>query len=891
MDQQHKPEVLSSIPEIPIAADNHDKNGAGEVVLIIDPNRPTNKTTMTNVTKKDDGQRNGKEEEGGFDRSTKLAETMAEQQDEGLFALDFSNVRQRSRKPSRDDSAQEHGIPSSAVYKNLRRPGSSSFSMDSDAIEIDCDDRPRKTDVDAMWADLDKDNIPNHDHLDNKKSPQNQLGSKSPEEPKRTTNRVPTLSRSIFSKPKSRFVESYYPTSMNVLEENTPLMQERVTKSPNRATTPRGLNSTPRPPSTPRPTTPMATVEEEEEDPFKNEDLPEKYRKRKVSARLLLEWIAFVVLITCLISTLTVHPLEHRAVWGLELWKWLLMILVVFCGRLVSGWLISILVFLVERNFMLRKRVLYFVYGLRKSVQNCLWLGLAILAWSLLIDPTVERSTKNHKALVYVTKLLAAFLVAAVIWLFKILLVKVMASTFHVNTFFDRIQESILHQYVLETLAGPPVMETQQCLTDGRKFHESSDVKKSPDPRKTVVAGGQVSFRSVGVSQRKGGGKDEVSPNVIDVEKLHKMNQKNVSAWNMKRLVNVIRHSGISTISNTIDESMSMRDQNDAEITNEWQAKAAAKTIFKNVAKPDAKLGSILLYIEEEDLLRFMTKSEVDSVFPQFEGAIDSGKIKKSALKNWVVNVYIERKSLAHSLNDTKTAVDQLHRIATAVVIVIIIVVSLLVLGIATTHVIVLVSSQLLLVGFMFGNTCKTVFEAIVFVFIMHPFDVGDRCVIDGVQMIVEEMNILTTVFLRFDNEKVFYPNSALATKPISNFYRSPDMGDTVEFSVDVSTPMEKIGTLKERIAKYLENKPQHWHPKHSVVVKEIENMNKMRMALYTLHTMNHQNFGEKANRKSELVLEMKKICEDLGIKYHLLPQEVHVTFVGSATNQIPLQC
>lgn len=35
----------------------------------------------------------------------------------------------------------------------------------------------------------------------------------------------------------------------------------------------------------------------------------------------------------------------------------------------------------------------------------------------------------------------------------------------------------------------------------------------------------------------------------------------------------------------------------------------------------------------------------------------------------------------------------------------------------------------------MFGNMCKTAFEAIIFVFVMHPFDVGDRCVVDGVQV------------------------------------------------------------------------------------------------------------------------------------------------------------
>lgn len=66
--------------------------------------------------------------------------------------------------------------------------------------------------------------------------------------------------------------------------------------------------------------------------------------------------------------------------------------------------------------------------------------------------------------------------------------------------------------------------------------------------------------------------------------------------------------------------------------------------------------------------------------------------------------------------------------------------------------------------------------------------------------MIVEEMNILTTVFLKFDNEKIYYPNSVLATKPISNFYRSPDMSDAVEFCVNISTSVESIGALKSKI-------------------------------------------------------------------------------------------
>ncbi|GAB4834814.1 hypothetical protein Ancab_033082 [Ancistrocladus abbreviatus] len=283
-------------------------------------------------------------------------------------------------------------------------------------------------------------------------------------------------------------------------------------------------------------------------------------------------------------------------------------------------------------------------------------------------------------------------------------------------------------------------------------------------------------------------------------------------------------------------------------------------------------------HIEEEDLARFLKRVEIHTIFPLFEGALETGKISKSSFRNWVVRAYFERKSLAHSLNDTKTAVQQLHKLASAVVFVIIVVVFLLVMGVATTKVIAVVLTQLVLLGFMFQNMCKTIFESIIFVFVMHPFDIGDRCVIDGVQMIVEEMNILTTVFLRYDMEKIYYPNAVLLTKPISNFYRSPEMCDSVDFTIAASTPTETIIAFKIAIQSYIESKPKHWNPKHAVIVKAIEDPHKMKMCLAVLHTINHQNYGERNNRLSDLILELKRIFETLGIKYHLLPQEIHLT-------------
>ncbi|KAL0410439.1 UNVERIFIED_CONTAM: Mechanosensitive ion channel protein 10 [Sesamum latifolium] len=532
---------------------------------------------------------------------------------------------------------------------------------------------------------------------------------------------------------------------------------------------------------------------------------------------VMIEWTAFVCIMAVFIASLTVNKLRDFKIWSLELWKWSVLVLVIFCGRLFTEWLTNGLVFLIERNFLLKKKVLYFVFGLKKSVRVVIWLALILLAWALLINRGVKRSEETSRILNYITRGIVSTLVAAVLWMVKTLLVKLVASSFHVRTYFDRIQESIFHQYILQALSGAPIMESDAASR----------------------ISGQLSFNKLKT------GKQEKSE--------------------------------LPTISEVLDESVEEESEGPKVITSEVEARDAARRIFRNVAKQGHK------YIDEDDLLRFMPKEEVDNAIPLFEGAAESRRIKKSAFRNWVVKAYNERKCLAVSLNDAKTAIEELNKIGSGFVLLVIVILWLLLMELTTTKVLVFISSQLLLVVFMFGNTAKTIFEAIIFVFVVHPFDVGDRCVVDGVQMVVDEMNILSTIFLKGDNEKVCYPNAILATKPISNFNRSPEMGDAVEFAVDFNTSVESIAALKAKIKAYLESKPQHWSPNHSVQIKEIVDVNKMIMALYVSHTINFQNAGERGNRRSDLVFELKKIFEELGIKYHLLPQEVQINYVGEA--------
>ncbi|KAL9226902.1 hypothetical protein vseg_002661 [Gypsophila vaccaria] len=568
--------------------------------------------------------------------------------------------------------------------------------------------------------------------------------------------------------------------------------------------------------------------------------------RKKMTVKFMFEFCVFLLILCCLVFSLSVKKLKGKLFLGVEVWKWFVLLMVTFSGMLVTQWVVHLVVFVIEWKFLLKKNVVYFTHGLQTNVVIFAWICLVLGTWCLLLKPDVVRKTHKAKSVLdFITWTLITLLIGSFLWLVKTTLMKILASSFHLNRFFERIQEAVFHHYVLQTLSGRPVVELSRKIS------------------KQESMGGHVSFTETAGPQKE--------KKVVDWTKLHQMKQEKVPSWTMKLLVDVVSNSGLSTMSGMLNEDVVEGgvELDDKEITSEEAAIATAVRIFYNVIG-----DKIEPYIERNDLNRFMIREEVDLVYQYFE-ASEKGHIDLKAFCNWVVKVYKDRQALKHALNDNKTAVDELNKILIGILIVIMIVLWLLLTEIANTKVLLFFSSQLVVAAFIFGNTCKTIFEAIIFVFVMHPFDVSDRCVIDGTMMIVEEMNILTTVFLKADNEKVYYPNSVLSTKPISNYYRSPDQGDGLEFAIDYKTPLPKIAQLKERIKEYLEQNPVIWHPSHSLVVKEIENINKIKMVLFFNHTMNFQDYREKSRRRSELVLEMKNIFDSLEITYHLLPQEV----------------
>ncbi|KAL6208066.1 hypothetical protein ACLB2K_019018 [Fragaria x ananassa] len=588
-----------------------------------------------------------------------------------------------------------------------------------------------------------------------------------------------SFSRSVLSIPKSRFGEQ-----LPIMHEETSSVQAAAENSDNASSNRESPNEIL-----------FESRDDEDEEVY-------KAPQSKVSKKMLVELIhliVFLCILGCLVARLTVRKLEHFMVWGLEIWKWSVLVMVVFSGMFVTNWVMHLMIFVTEGNFLLRKKVLYFVHGLKKSIQFLMWVSLVLLTWLLLIKRGFQQSQGSSKIVAYITRSIVAVVIGAFLWLLKTLLVLILASKFEAVTYFDRIQESIFHQYILQAISGTPFME--------------EDYERSRGSSK-------LSYRETKKAQAKGLYRIRAERKVSDRSKIQGLN---ISSWTLNLLVNVVTSSGLT---------ISLKGHRGKEITSEMEATAAAHDIFLHVAPPDA------MYIEEWDLMRFMTEEEVDLVWPLIDVAM-IGNVDRKTLTDWVVKVYTDRKALAHALSDTKAVTAQVDNLVTSIVFIIIIVVSLLVVEIATTSFFVFLSSQLVLAAFAFGNTCKNVFESIMFLFVAHPYDVGDCIVFDGVPMIVEEMSIFTTVCLKLSsNEKVYYPNSVLSAASISNYTRSPDMREAVEFSIAL-TPVENIVKLKWKIKEYIEGEPQYWHRKHNVAVINIEDVNKLKMAVYCHHKMN----------------------------------------------------
>lgn len=80
-----------------------------------------------------------------------------------------------------------------------------------------------------------------------------------------------------------------------------------------------------------------------------------------------------------------------------------------------------------------------------------------------------------------------------------------------------------------------------------------------------------------------------------------------------------------------------------------------------------------------------------------------------------------------------------------------------------------------------------------------------------------------------------------------------------------------------------------HWYPAPMIVLRDIEDMNRLKISLWLSHRINFQDMGERWVRRALVVEEMIKTFKELEIEFRMLPLDVNVrNMPAMVSNRLP---
>lgn len=181
------------------------------------------------------------------------------------------------------------------------------------------------------------------------------------------------------------------------------------------------------------------------------------------------------------------------------------------------------------------------------------------------------------------------------------------------------------------------------------------------------------------------------------------------------------------------------------------------------------------------------------------------------------------------------------------------------------------------------------VMESIAFLFIIHPFDIGDRVLIrlgsEVENLVVAELNIFSTTFYKFDGTAFFVPNSVLVNCPICNIRRSGAIMETHSIQVSSTTDTQKLEKLREMLINFCKSHSD-WYTDYVLVnYEKIEDSNKLYLKVLMQYSTNFQQYENYLKRKSEFINELNRCLKILNIKYKLPTQVVKIKKKASVSH------
>lgn len=294
-----------------------------------------------------------------------------------------------------------------------------------------------------------------------------------------------------------------------------------------------------------------------------------------------------------------------------------------------------------------------------------------------------------------------------------------------------------------------------------------------------------------------------------------------------------------------------------------------ARLIYRTFVRPGEETITL------DDLKQaFSSAEDAETCFGVFDKDMN-GDISMEELELVCNEVHLEKKAIAASLKDLDSVIKKLDTVFLFIIFIIAVIVFISILSGSAAAALGTSGTTILGLSWMLQATAQEFLQSIIFVFVKHPFDVGDRVTVygntgslgTGDDYYVQEISLLYTEFKKMEGHIVQAPNSLLNTLFILNQRRSSGLADPIELVLKFGTSAELIEELKNRMLDFVLENKRDYQSKIISEVRTIDEVYSVTMNFIFFHKSNYQNELLRLQRHNKFAAELMRVMTELGIE------------------------
>lgn len=294
-----------------------------------------------------------------------------------------------------------------------------------------------------------------------------------------------------------------------------------------------------------------------------------------------------------------------------------------------------------------------------------------------------------------------------------------------------------------------------------------------------------------------------------------------------------------------------------------------ARRLYRTFAREDSET------VVQEDLrCAFDNDEEADAAFQMFDKDLN-GDISMEELEAVCVEIGRERKAITASLKDLDSVVSKLDSVLLFIVFIITLIVFLTLISTSTAGVLTSAGSTVLALSWLLSATAQEFLQSIIFVFVKHPFDISDRVSIygntgaqgKGDDYFVKKISLLYTEFKKMEGQVVQAPNSYLNTLFILNMRRSGPLAEAVPVIVKFGTTLEQIDSLRQRLLDFVRGEKREYQGKILTELRKVDEVHAVTLNVVFFYKSNWQNELLRLQRRNKFICALMVSMQELGIE------------------------